>query len=533
MDYSTIPVTEEDLRRTARQHADAQRWREAQAALESLLHRAPQDVPARMELARAMLRQGLFRTSTTQLVQASRAPSGGTSLDIQLVQRLCFSGEIMAARACLDRIEQLAKDTPSLLVAQAHLRWALGEFEAARKLMDRAAAAGIDAPDQFHLHATLLQVTGDVGRAAQVLETCLDRWPTFGDAAVARSNLRRQTTQSNHLEYLRQQLDHLPTSNRTPQAKFVRAEFESALFKELDDLGHHDEAWQALIRSNALMSSINPYDGTGEAAIAEALVDVSGSLGRPPPPTRKPEGPTPIFIVGMPRSGTTLLDRMLSSHSQVASAGEINDFLRQLHWMADVPPGGVPAMLEALRRSPRMDMAELGARYLAQTQWRAGGCAFYVDKLPVNIQMVPFIRRALPHAPILHMVREPMDVCFSNFRAMFGNVSAHSYDLQALAHYYGLYRTLARQWHATLPGTILDVSYEKLTSEPAATLQRVLEHCGLDEEEACLHPERNAAPVATPSSMQVREPIHTRALGQWRPYARHLQPLLQWLERPE
>jgi len=533
MDYSTIPVTEEDLRRTARQHADAQRWREAQAALESLLHRAPQDVPARMELARAMLRQGLFRTSTTQLVQASRAPSGGTSLDIQLVQRLCFSGEIMAARACLDRIEQLAKDTPSLLVAQAHLRWALGEFEAARKLMDRAAAAGIDAPDQFHLHATLLQVTGDVGRAAQVLETCLDRWPTFGDAAVARSNLRRQTTQSNHLEYLRQQLDHLPTSNRTPQAKFVRAEFESALFKELDDLGHHDEAWQALIRSNALMSSINPYDGTGEAAIAEALVDVSGSLGRPPPPTRKPEGPTPIFIVGMPRSGTTLLDRMLSSHSQVASAGEINDFLRQLHWMADVPPGGVPAMLEALRRSPRMDMAELGARYLAQTQWRAGGCAFYVDKLPVNIQMVPFIRRALPHAPILHMVREPMDVCFSNFRAMFGNVSAHSYDLQALAHYYGLYRTLARQWHATLPGTILDVSYEKLTSEPAATLQRVLEHCGLDEEEACLHPERNAAPVATPSSMQVREPIHTRALGQWRPYARHLQPLLQWLERLE
>ena len=534
MNYSAIPVTEEDLRRTARQHVDAQRWRDAQVTLESLLHRAPQDLPARMELARVMLRQGLFRASTKQLLQAATTPSSGMSLDIQLVQRLCFSGEIVAARTCLDRIEHLAKDAPPLLVAQAHLRWALGQFQAARQLMDRAAAAGIDAPDQFHLHATLLQVTGDVDRAAQVLETCLSRWPTFGDAAVARSNLRRQTTQSNHLEYLRQQLAHLSTSDRTPQAKFVRAEFESALFKELDDLGHHDEAWQALIRSNALMSSINPYDGTGEAAIAEALIDVSGSLGQLEiPAARKPEGPTPIFIVGMPRSGTTLLDRMLSSHSQVASAGEINDFLRQLHWVADVPPGGVPAMLEALRRSPRMNMAELGARYLAQTQWRAGGRAFYVDKLPVNIQMVPFIRRALPHAPILHMVREPMDVCFSNLRAMFGNVSAYSYDLQALAHYYGLYRTLARQWHATLPGAILDVSYEKLASEPAATLQRVLAHCGLDEEEACLHPERNAAPVATPSSMQVREPIHTRALGQWRPYARYLQPLRQWLERPK
>jgi tetratricopeptide (TPR) repeat protein len=534
MDDSTIPVTEEDLRRTARRHVDTQRWHDAQATLDALLHRAPQDVPARMELARVLLRQGRFRASTKQLVQAAEAPSGGISLDIQLVQRLCFSGEILAARTCLDRIGHLAKETPPLLVAQAHLRWTLGEFEVARKLMDRAAVAGIDAPDQFHLHATLLQVNGEIDRAAQVLETCLTRWPAFGDAAVARSNLHRQTAQSNHLEYLRQQLGCLPANDQTPQARFVRAEFESALFKELDDLGRYDEAWQALVRSNALMGSINPYDGTGEAAIAEALIDVSESLRQPKIPTaKKPEGPIPIFIVGMPRSGTTLLDRMLSSHSRVTSAGEINDFLRQFHWVADVPPGGVPAMLEALRRSPTMDMMELGTRYLAQTQWRAEGRAFYVDKLPVNIQMVPFIRQALPHARILHMVREPMDVCFSNFRAMFGNVSAYSYGLQALVHYYSLYRRLARQWHTSLPGAMLDVSYEKLTSEPAATLQCVLEHCGLDEEEACLHPERNAAPVATPSSMQVREPIHTRGSGQWRPYARHLQPLLRWLERAE
>jgi len=487
-----------------------------------------------MELARVMLRQGFFRMSANQLLQAAAVPSGDVLLSLQLVHRLCFSGEIVAARSCLDRAEHHADESVSLLVAQAHLRWTLGEFGVAKRLMDRAAAAGIDAPDQFHLYATLLQVTGEIERAGQVLETCLHCWPDFGEAATARSNLCRQTTQSNHLHFLHDQLRCLPADDGEPRGRFTRAEFESALFKELDDLGHYDEAWQALMRCNALMRSINPYNGLGEAMVTEALVEVARSLGQPEARgARAHAGPTPIFIVGMPRSGTTLLDRMLSSHSQVASAGEINDFLRQLHWMADVPPGGVPAMLEALRRSPRMDMAELGARYLAQTQWRAGGCAFYVDKLPVNIQMVPFIRRALPHAPILHMVREPMDVCFSNFRAMFGNVSAHSYDLQALAHYYGLYRTLARQWHATLPGTILDVSYEKLTSEPAATLQRVLEHCGLDEEEACLHPERNAAPVATPSSMQVREPIHTRALGQWRPYARHLQPLLQWLERLE
>lgn len=242
------------------------------------------------------------------------------------------------------------------------------------------------------------------------------------------------------------------------------------------------------------------------------------------------EGPTPIFIVGLPRSGTTLLDRMLSSHSQVVSAGEINDFRRQLRWMTDVPPSGVQGMLAAQRRSTDIDFAELGARYLEQTQWRAQGRRFYIDKLPINVRMVHLIRRALPQAPILHMVRAPMDVCFSNFKAMLGPASAYSYDMHTLAHYYEQYLRLTHHWHTSMPGAMLDVSYASLVSEPAITLRRVLQHCGLAVEEGCLHPERNAAPVATPSSAQVREPIHQRTLGEWRHYARQLEPLRLALE---
>lgn len=529
MDQRNGPTVEEDLRQSARAHVNARDWAAAQASLASLLRHAPHDVPARLELARVLLRQGLFRASADQLLQAATTPSGDAVLDIQLVQRLCFSGEIVAARTCLDRFGRLANPPVPLLVAHARLRWTLGEFHAARQLMDRAAVAGLDAPDQFHLHATLLQVTGDIGRAGDVLDTCLRHWPDFGDAAVARSNLHRQTAASNHLDFLRGRLGRLP-ADETPEARFVRAQFESALFKELDDLGRHDEAWSALARSSALMSSINPYDGVGEAAVVEGLIDVAGALAPAEVRTAaaRPE-PQPIFVVGMPRSGTTLLDRMLSNHSQVASAGEINDFLRQLHWVADVPPIGVSGMLATLRRVPTMNLAELGERYLAQTQWRAHGRRFYIDKLPINIQMVPFIRRALPQAPILHMVRDPMDVCFSNFRAMFGNVSAYSYDMQALAHCHGLYRRLASEWHTSMPGAMLDVRYADLVREPATVLRNVLKHCGLEEEDACLHPERNEAPVATPSSMQVREPIHTRGLGTWQPYAHHLEPLRRWL----
>jgi len=531
MTLQNSPITDSELRSRAQRHIHAQQWLPAQVALESLLERNPGDVATRMELARTMLRQGLMRAQSVQLVQALQASITDAQLAIQLAQRLCFSGEIVAARACLDRFEFGPKLPPDALIALAHLRWTLGEFERAQALLERALSAGADAPGEHHFHAMLLQFAGDTDRAGRILEKCLHRWPGFGSAAVALSNLRKQTPATHHLDLLQGQLERFPANSPNPEIRFVRAEFTAALFKELEDLGRYEAAWQALAHSNALMHELNPYDEAGEAAVTEALIDASNHFAKIRAETKRSfEGPIPIFIIGMPRSGTTLLDRMLSNHSQVISAGEINDALRQLHWVTDVVPAGVPGMLEAIRRSRKINFAELGARYLQQTQWRAAGRRYYIDKLPGNIQMVPFIRRALPHARILHMVRDPMDVCFSNFKAMFGNVSAYSYDLHSLAHYYGLYRRLVDRWHVTMPGAMLDVSYAELVSDPETSLRQVFDYCDLTIEENCLHPERNSAPVATPSSLQVREPIHTRAIGQWQRYAAHLEPLRVLLE---
>jgi hypothetical protein len=216
---------------------------------------------------------------------------------------------------------------------------------------------------------------------------------------------------------------------------------------------------------------------------------------------------------------------MLSNHSKVASAGEINDFLRQLRWLADVPEGAADHRVNLVERSGDIDFRELGARYLKQTQWRAQGRDYYINKLPTNFPFVDLIHRALPQAPILHMVREPMDVCFSNLKAMFGNASAYSYDIKALAHYHGQYVRLMEHWRSALPGAMLDVSYAALVQQPETVMRQVLAHCGLALEEDCLHPERNAAPVATPSSAQVREAIHSRGLGDWQHYAAHLDEL--------
>lgn len=524
-------TAENHLRMLARQHIDGGQWDAAQAALESLARHLPDDAAVLVELADVLFRRGRLREAGARMLQvAARLPRDGP-LIVGVAKRLIAFGEVPAARRCLDLLAQAPAPPAALLVAQAQLRFDLGEIAVARTLMEHALAAGAEAPGDLHLYAMLLQFSGDIDRAGSVLEGCLERWPSYGDAAMALVNLGRQRPENHPLGHVQAQLRRLPADDPDPGARFVRAEFEYAQFKILDDLQRYAEAWPALARCNAIMHELNPYDAAAEAAVTDAL------MGMPTPDDKSQatsasafEGPTPIFIVGMPRSGTTLLDRMLSRHSQITSAGEIIDFWRQLHWITDVAPGGSRELLEVIRRGADIDYAALGARYLRQTQWRAQGHAYYIDKLPANFRMVAFIRRALPQAPILHMVRDPMDTCFSNFKAMFGNISPYSYDLQTLAHYHGQYVRLADYWHARLPDAMLDVPYAQLVSDPGNTLRGVLGYCGLALEEGCLRPELNTSPVATPSSGQVREAIHTRSLGQWRNYAAQLQPLRQALE---
>jgi hypothetical protein len=154
-----------------------------------------------------------------------------------------------------------------------------------------------------------------------------------------------------------------------------------------------------------------------------------------------------------------------------------------------------------------------------------------MDKLPPNFMLAGLIHRALPHAPILHMVRDPIDVCFSNYKAMLGNSYSYSYDLTALASHYQQYRRLMQHWHAALPGRIFDVAYDELVGDPEAMARKIMEHCGLPYEAGCSDVTRNTTAVDTLSSAQVREGIHARTLGEWRRYEKQLQPLRDALGR--
>jgi hypothetical protein len=185
-----------------------------------------------------------------------------------------------------------------------------------------------------------------------------------------------------------------------------------------------------------------------------------------------------------------------------------------------------PAIIEC---AATLDYAEVGRRYLAQTQWRAAGRPWFVDKLPINYLNVAFIHRALPQARILHMTRNAMDVCFSNYRAYFGEGYAYSYRFDALAAHYANYRRLMDHWHREMPGRILDVSYASLVRDPEAASRTVLDFCQLPFEPGVGDLRRNTAPSATLSTMQVREGIHQRARDEWTRYAAQLAPLEQLL----
>ncbi|MDA3913042.1 MAG: sulfotransferase [Oleiagrimonas sp.] len=526
MTSGPVDVSEDRLRLTARQAVESGRLEAAQSSLESLLQHNPADAHARLALAQVVLQRGQLRAATGHLLHIVQALPNDAPLIIQLVPLLHLTGEIVAARSCLDHLARAPNPPPRVLAAQANLRWILGEIETAARWMDRAVQAGVDSPDERYLQALLHQFTGDMERAASELESCLQRWPGFGAAAVVLANLPTRESAQSRLAFLEAQLARIPEATGSVHEKRVRAEYASAFFTLLDGLGRQDEAWQALQQSNAVMHELLPYDAGEEVAIIDTILEAAASLcalGADAQPRHA--GPMPIFIVGMPRSGSTLLERMLSNHSQVASTGEINDFMCQLHWTTDVAPGGMRSMQEIFRRSPGIDFAQLGARYLEQTQWRAQGNTHFIDKMLINIQAVPLIRRALPEAPILHLVRDPMDVCFSNLKANFGLSSPYSYDMLAMAHYHDQHARLVAQWHASQPGAMLDVHYSDLVHSPEATLRSVLAHCGLEPEVACLRPEHNTAPVATRSSPQVREAIHTRSIAQWQRYARQLEPL--------
>jgi LPS sulfotransferase NodH len=232
---------------------------------------------------------------------------------------------------------------------------------------------------------------------------------------------------------------------------------------------------------------------------------------------------SPIFIVGMPRSGTTLVEQILATHPEVAAGGELLELGQAVESFAQARGQRFPEVAES-------ESATLGAiaeDYLKRVAARRGAKARLTDKLPTNFYFIALIHRLLPRAKIIHCRRDPLDTCLSCFKHAFKYGQEMTYDLETLGRFYAKYAALMRHWRNVLPAdAFLDVDYETLTADPAGEVRRIIDHCGLAWDDACLRPHATARIVTTASQVQVRRPIYRDSVASWRLYEKHLAPLV-------
>ena len=498
----------------------------ARATLESILTREPGDTAAHLVLGALHAADDHQRAATRQILAAAANPPEDPGLLTDLVAALLQVGEIVEAKRLLDMPAVAHSGAVHILMRAAAQRQLMGDHKAALALIEQATGAGAAGRDFHFYRAIQLAFNGELESSQHELERCIAINPPLGRAYVQLARMQKQTENDNHLAAIDTALQ------RTEKGSEDHAALEFARYKELEDLQRYEEAWQALNHGNALMHARLPYDPARERELFQRLAEICGPAFLRADQSEADEGPQPIFVIGMPRSGTTVLERVLGNHSCVTSAGELGDFPRALAYAVDHRAEFMfdETTLERLRG---VDWRAVGRRYLAQTRWRAGSKPFFVDKLPRNWMMTGMIHKAFPNAPILHVVRDPMDVCFSNWRAYFGpgREYAYAYELDSLAAHYCHYRQTMAHWKAAMPGVIFDVPYTWLVHEPEAAARGLLLFCGLDWEPGCMDLTRNTTPSATLSMPQVRSSIHQRAFDEWRHYEMHLSDLAQVLQR--
>jgi len=297
-----------------------------------------------------------------------------------------------------------------------------------------------------------------------------------------------------------------------------------ALGKAWADLRQPDQSFRHLLRGNALKRRHVAYDEAAVLALLRRIAAVFTPELMQADRTGRDSSPLPVFVIGMPRSGTTLVEQILASHPIVFGAGEREDLGEAVARL------GPPAFPEAVTTMSADDLRRLGSDYLGRIREAAPAAQRVVDKMPMNFRHVGLIHLALPGARIIHVRRDPVDTCLSCFSLLFTGDQPYAYDLGELGRYYRAHEALMAHWRDVLPpGTMLEVNYEEVVDDLEGQARRIVAHCGLEWDDACLAFHETRRPVATASSLQVRRPIYRGSVGRWRPYRHLLQPLLREL----
>lgn len=454
------------------------------------------------------------------------------ALDADFQQALNGCGNALLAlgrpREALARYDAALARKPDFAEALNNRAVALGDLRRPVEALESYDAAIALRPDDPELHdnrGVLLTELGRFEEAAMAAERAIALRPRRARSYYNLTMSNRSTPDDAHLHAMEDMARD--TGSLSVEE---RIDLHFALGKVLADRGEHAASFDHLLSGNRLKRSRIDYD---EAAVSGLFQRMRKALDARLMRERAGRGEpcaSPVFIIGMPRSGTTLVEQILASHSEVYAAGETDDFARAMLGV-DGPAGGLAQSPEALSSMSDDQLRALGARYVDLVTAGAPAATRIIDKTMENFRFAGLIHLALPSAKIIHVRRDPRDTCVSCFSKLFHGYLPYTYDLAELGRYYRWYDRLMSHWRRVTPAAaMLEVRYEDVVADLETQTRRILAHCGLDWDARCLDFHLTRRPVRTASAVQVRQPLYDHSIGRWRSYAPFLEPLLTELE---
>ena len=448
-----------------------------------------------------------------------------TTWAILKAQCLARLGDMERLDADVQQLSSRKLDTAYQLSAVGMLQTQLGCREKAVELYMKASRLEPGQAVHFYNVACMQRSLGELEAAEANYDQAIRLNSADYESFKMRSDLRKQTPERNHVAELEQLLE----GGIDDERGLVQIRY--AVAKELEDLGESERSFKHLKAGSDRRRKLMQYDVERDLETVQAIRNTFGADVFTAAKDSC-DNPEPVFILGMPRTGTTLVERILASHSDVFAAGELNNFAAQLMTILRSQNSHKRISRdEMVRSSANLDFEQLGTSYLQSTRPFTGHTPRFIDKMPLNFLYVGLIHLALPKAKIINLQRDPTDTCYAVYKQLFVDAYPFSYDLEELAKYYAAYHHLMEHWNTVLPGVIHTIKYEEVVNDLEKETRRLLEYCGLEWQEQCLQFHENKEASTTASTAQIRRPVYKSSVGKWRNYREHLQPVVDILEQ--
>ena len=497
--------------------------KEAELRFREILREDPTNATATRMLGSIALEEGRYRLATRLLRNATKLAPDYFGAWIDLSRALTEFEQLDEAREAIHQVIQLESQLAYPYVLLGNLETKVGDYEAAVSAFEQAL-------DKQSNHGGALAGLGHalktIGRQDEAIDryrNCVRNYPSFGEAWWSLANLKTFRFTDDEIAVMVKHVDQERLIDET------RVNINFALGKAYEDRGDYSNAFDRYDRGNKLRRPHESYDPVQTETVHDhiiktitpELLESCAGFGDP--------RPDPIFIVGLPRSGSTLIEQILASHSMVDGTHELPDLPRVVRTINQwqVHSKGYP---EALPLLDEVHFKELGEQYLESTRRYRKGAPRFTDKMPNNFSMVGLLALILPNAKIVNARRHPLDSCMGSYKQLFYRGQAFTYDLVELGEYYLEYQRMMDFWHDILPGRVLDVHYEDMVADQENQTRRLIEHCALPWENDCLRFYETDRAVNTASSEQVRQPIYSKSVNSWRRFESHLGPLIEVLE---